>query len=168
MHTKIKCRFWCMLQSKTFFILIDINYSGNFLAIPPGEIRTHDVPFCTPCITIIPTPERDSISQPITPHVETIPLDHAATGHFLKRLPRVGSEPGSSQFHLFSHFHHFTAEPQRRPCHRTYSSRVLHICMYMWSESVFLAAWHSGHRVRFKNRRSRVRIPGLCVRVSGL
>jgi hypothetical protein len=27
----------------------------------------------------------------------------------------VGSEPGSSQFHLFSHFHHFTAEPQRLP-----------------------------------------------------
>jgi hypothetical protein len=25
----------------------------------------------------------------------------------------VGSEPGSSHFHLFSHFHHFTAEPQR-------------------------------------------------------
>jgi hypothetical protein len=22
----------------------------------------------------------------------------------------VGSEPGSSRFHLFSHFHHFTAE----------------------------------------------------------
>jgi hypothetical protein len=32
-----------------------------------------------------------------------------------KRLPRVGSEPGSSQFHLFSHFHHFTAEPQWLP-----------------------------------------------------
>jgi hypothetical protein len=30
-----------------------------------------------------------------------------------KRLPGVGSEPGSSQFHLFSHFHHFTADPQR-------------------------------------------------------
>jgi hypothetical protein len=27
----------------------------------------------------------------------------------------VGSEPGSSRFHLFSHFHHFTAEPQRLP-----------------------------------------------------
>jgi hypothetical protein len=27
----------------------------------------------------------------------------------------VGSEPGSSQLHLFSHFHHFTAEPQRLP-----------------------------------------------------
>jgi hypothetical protein len=34
---------------------------------------------------------------------------------FLKRLPGVGSEPGASQFHLFSHFHHFTAEPQRLP-----------------------------------------------------
>jgi hypothetical protein len=32
-----------------------------------------------------------------------------------KRLPGVGSEPGSSQFHLFSHFHHFTSEPQRLP-----------------------------------------------------
>jgi hypothetical protein len=32
-----------------------------------------------------------------------------------KRLPGVGSKPGSSQFHLFSHFHHFTAEPQRLP-----------------------------------------------------
>jgi hypothetical protein len=32
-----------------------------------------------------------------------------------KRLPGVGSEPRSSQFHLFSHFHHFTAEPQRLP-----------------------------------------------------
>jgi hypothetical protein len=35
--------------------------------------------------------------------------------YFLKRLPGVGSEPGSSGFHLFSHFHHFTAEPQRLP-----------------------------------------------------
>jgi hypothetical protein len=34
---------------------------------------------------------------------------------FLKRLPGVGSEPGSSRFHLLSHFHHFTAEPQRLP-----------------------------------------------------
>jgi hypothetical protein len=34
---------------------------------------------------------------------------------FLKRLPGAGSEPGSSRFHLFSHFHHFTAEPQRLP-----------------------------------------------------
>jgi hypothetical protein len=25
----------------------------------------------------------------------------------------VGSEPGASRFHLFSHFHHFTAESQR-------------------------------------------------------
>jgi hypothetical protein len=33
---------------------------------------------------------------------------------FLKRLLHgVGSEPGSFQFHLFSHFHHFTNEPQR-------------------------------------------------------
>jgi hypothetical protein len=30
-----------------------------------------------------------------------------------KRLPGVGSEPGASRFHFFSHFHHFTAEPQR-------------------------------------------------------
>jgi hypothetical protein len=36
--------------------------------------------------------------------------------NFLKmRLSRVGSESGSSQFHLFSQFHHFTAEPQRLP-----------------------------------------------------
>jgi hypothetical protein len=34
---------------------------------------------------------------------------------FLKRLPGVGSKPGSSRLHLFSHFHHFTAEPQRLP-----------------------------------------------------
>jgi hypothetical protein len=34
---------------------------------------------------------------------------------FKKRLTGVGSEPGSSRFHLFSHFHHFTAEPQRLP-----------------------------------------------------
>jgi hypothetical protein len=34
---------------------------------------------------------------------------------FFKRLPGVGSKPGSSRFHLFSHFHHFTAEPQRLP-----------------------------------------------------
>jgi hypothetical protein len=27
----------------------------------------------------------------------------------------VGSKPGASQFHLFSHFHHSTAEPQRLP-----------------------------------------------------
>jgi hypothetical protein len=27
----------------------------------------------------------------------------------------VGSEPGASQFHLFFHFLHFTAEPQRLP-----------------------------------------------------
>jgi hypothetical protein len=32
---------------------------------------------------------------------------------FKKRLSGVGSKPGSSRFHLFSHFHHFTAEPQR-------------------------------------------------------
>jgi hypothetical protein len=36
-----------------------------------------------------------------------------AGGIFLKRFPGVGSEPGASQFHLFSHFHHFTTEPQR-------------------------------------------------------
>jgi hypothetical protein len=33
----------------------------------------------------------------------------------LKRLPGVGSEPMASQFNSFSHFHHFTAEPQRLP-----------------------------------------------------
>jgi hypothetical protein len=27
----------------------------------------------------------------------------------------VVSKPGSSRFHLFSHFHHFSAEPQRLP-----------------------------------------------------
>jgi hypothetical protein len=27
----------------------------------------------------------------------------------------VGIEPGSSRFHLFSHFRHLTAEPQRLP-----------------------------------------------------
>jgi hypothetical protein len=37
------------------------------------------------------------------------------SGLFKKRLPGVGSEPGSSQFHLFSHFHPFAAEPQRLP-----------------------------------------------------
>jgi hypothetical protein len=36
----------------------------------------------------------------------------------------VGSEPGSSQFHLFSHFHHFTAEPQRLPLFGRYRGRV--------------------------------------------
>jgi hypothetical protein len=39
----------------------------------------------------------------------------ASESCFLKRLPGVGSEPGSSRFQLFSHFHHFTAEPQRLP-----------------------------------------------------
>jgi hypothetical protein len=34
---------------------------------------------------------------------------------FFKRLSGVGSEPVSSQFHWFSHFHHITAEPQRLP-----------------------------------------------------
>jgi hypothetical protein len=32
---------------------------------------------------------------------------------FKKRLPGVGSQPGASQLHLFTLFHHFTAEPQR-------------------------------------------------------
>jgi hypothetical protein len=40
---------------------------------------------------------------------------HLKGTYFLKRLPGVGSEPGSSQFHLFSNFHHLTAEPQRLP-----------------------------------------------------
>jgi hypothetical protein len=35
--------------------------------------------------------------------------------NFFKRLPGMGSEPGSSSYHLFSHFHHFTAKPQRLP-----------------------------------------------------
>jgi hypothetical protein len=35
--------------------------------------------------------------------------------YFLKRLPGVGSELGASRFYLFSHFHHFTAEPQWLP-----------------------------------------------------
>jgi hypothetical protein len=39
----------------------------------------------------------------------------SAESFFLKRLPGVGSEPGSSQFNLFSYVHHFTAEPQRLP-----------------------------------------------------
>jgi hypothetical protein len=39
---------------------------------------------------------------------------------FIKRLPGVGSEPGSSQFHLFSHFHHFNAELQRLPVFRIF------------------------------------------------
>jgi hypothetical protein len=34
---------------------------------------------------------------------------------FKERLPGVGSKPGSSGFRLFSHFHQFTAEPQRLP-----------------------------------------------------
>jgi hypothetical protein len=34
---------------------------------------------------------------------------------YKKRLPGVGSKPGSFQFNLFSHFHHFAAEPQRLP-----------------------------------------------------
>jgi hypothetical protein len=39
-----------------------------------------------------------------------------AISFFYKEVARgVGSEPGASQFHLFSHFHHFTAELQRSP-----------------------------------------------------
>jgi hypothetical protein len=35
---------------------------------------------------------------------------------FFKEVARgEGREPGSTQFNLFSHFHHFTAEPQRLP-----------------------------------------------------
>jgi hypothetical protein len=38
-----------------------------------------------------------------------------------KRLPGgVGSKPGSSRFHLFYHFHHLTAEPQRLPCYHLF------------------------------------------------
>jgi hypothetical protein len=33
----------------------------------------------------------------------------------------VGSEPGSSRFHLFSPFHHFTAEPQRLPIKKMFN-----------------------------------------------
>jgi hypothetical protein len=32
--------------------------------------------------------------------------------------PGLGSEPGWSWLHLFSHFQHFTAEPQRLPVYR--------------------------------------------------
>jgi hypothetical protein len=42
---------------------------------------------------------------------------------FKKMLPGAGSEPGSSRFGLFSHFHHLTAEPQRLP--RLYVHRPL-------------------------------------------
>jgi hypothetical protein len=34
----------------------------------------------------------------------------------------VGSKPGSSRFHFFSHFHHLTAEPQRLPTLRLHFS----------------------------------------------
>jgi hypothetical protein len=42
-------------------------------------------------------------------------LPNGIFSFFKRGCPGVGSEPGSSQFHLFSHFHHFTAEPQRLP-----------------------------------------------------
>jgi hypothetical protein len=32
----------------------------------------------------------------------------------------VGSEPGSSQIHLFAHLHHFTAEPQQLPYQKNF------------------------------------------------
>jgi hypothetical protein len=44
-----------------------------------------------------------------------MPRDRIITFFKKKRLPGVGSEPGSSRFNLFSHFHHPTAEPQRLP-----------------------------------------------------
>jgi hypothetical protein len=46
-------------------------------------------------------------------HVINVPF--LASVYFLKEVFRVGSKPGSSRFNLFSHFHHFTAEPQRLP-----------------------------------------------------
>jgi hypothetical protein len=46
--------------------------------------------------------------------------------YFLKRLPGVvGSKPGSSRFFLFSHFHHFTAEPQRLPDFRNILTKLM-------------------------------------------
>jgi hypothetical protein len=47
--------------------------------------------------------------------VKTLVSAKYKSRQFFKRLPGVGSEPGSSGFHLFSHFHHLTAEPQRLP-----------------------------------------------------
>jgi hypothetical protein len=49
---------------------------------------------------------------------------------FKKRLPGVGSEPGSSWFHLFSHFHHFTAEPQRLLGNTCQNGKIYQITKY--------------------------------------
>jgi hypothetical protein len=84
---------------------------------------------------------------------------------FLKRLPGVGSEPGSSQFLLFSHFSPLyrwaTAAPQDKNCLKDQVPS-----MQGKMESYIgrlgpggVAYVHNGHRARLKNRRSRVRIP---------
>jgi hypothetical protein len=51
-----------------------------------------------------------------------------------KRFPGVGSEPRYSQFHLFSHFHHFTTEPQRLPKYIIlFEGTVTKHCFHEWN-----------------------------------
>jgi hypothetical protein len=54
---------------------------------------------------------------------------------FLKRLPGVGSKLGSSRFLSFSHFHHFTAEPQRLP-------HKVKVCWERLSDAFVEPWWH--------------------------
>jgi hypothetical protein len=51
----------------------------------------------------------------IVVHAGANPAFNSSFNIFLKRLPGVGSEPGSSHFIYIFIFHHFTAEPQRLP-----------------------------------------------------
>jgi hypothetical protein len=46
----------------------------------------------------------------------------------------VGSEPGASRFHLFYHFHHFTAEPQRLPSSAIFYHHILPLD-FQWTPS---------------------------------
>jgi hypothetical protein len=68
-------------------------------------------------------------------------------GVFLKRLPGVGSEPGSSQFHLFSHFHHFTAERHQE---FTYLIKQIHILTHVAHN---LLAYACNIRLNFKPKK---------------
>jgi hypothetical protein len=71
-----------------------------------------------------------------------------------KRLPGVGSKPGSSRFYLFSHFHHFTVEPQRLPIYfipftfpeSKYPKRV-NVAMVVWSSGIVYACGVLGREI---------------------
>jgi hypothetical protein len=121
-YIHIYCRFLCYQRSIRYICTVDFYVISVLLgtvyfyviSVPLGTVYFYDGRKNLSCLLLTFSGRRsDNLArwQQFRPETDVIKQLY----NFLKRLPGAGSEPGSSQFHLFSHFHYFTAEPQRLP-----------------------------------------------------